>query len=848
VTTYYGVSAPLGSGKTTAAIGFAAYGAQAGEKIVIAQPSIRLIDQSLQQFRETRPNLAVRSIHGESCQNVARGITEHTTSSSGGEVLFITHTALMQCPHWDRRKEWHLIIDEAPQVFWHMEYALPANYGVLLPALSTEPYNIRYSQLVPGNMGLLEEIAENRGGDQVYGLFQELGRKMVSHKWDMFVLNEQWERFQTGLVTDGKLLVFGLADPMIFNGFADVTMMSANLERTIAYQHFVQHGHTFTPQKNITNKLRFTKHDNGDLLTIHYAVEDGSWSKRKRNGKIDLGDEIWTVNDLIVMGTLDLFDDKDFVWLANKDIENSDPFHGRGIKLPHSPHGLNSFQHIHNAAVLPALNPTPALYNFLDEVAHLNPDEIRQAVYHEAVYQAAGRISTRNLNDRAPKHVVVADRAAAEALADLYPGANVMRLPLADLIPESGKSGRRRIHDSDADRKAAYRKRHKTELLRQLDEVNGILSETKLPYTYKDISSLTDEVNGISSETKLPYTYKDISSLTDAAFGGSLFGDVRRKHPFANLSAIPPSDFIAFMRDLHTRNVAKPDSGLWSPSEFESKPGVSTGRGLANITAVHGVFLDNDGGDLSPEEFAAMLPHYMMVIHNSSSSTPDHMKWRAIIPTTCAMTIDVHREMMLQIRQALNRRGYFDKKQLAKKAETGLGGKCHGFDPSKYNAASMFYLPAQAAAGPHASFFHVFDGGKRKAINPYQWIDKTIINHQPEPEPLPATVKSIPAPPVRKDPKLTRALLLIESEKRKHHRQNYEERVDAAIQRWHEHPKGSGNQAFFDLAMALAGAGMERSEIKDTLYAEAAYAHGQDSQRDRRAAISHIMSKLRCAA
>jgi|ERR1019366_528779 hypothetical protein len=105
-----------------------------------------------------------------------------------------------------------------------------------------------------------------------------------------------------------------------------------------------------------------------------------------------------------------------------------------------------------------------------------------------------------------------------------------------------------------------------------------------------------------------------------------------------------------------------------------------------------------------------------------------------------------------------------------------------------------------------------------------------------------------PAPPVRKDPKLTRALLLIESEKQKHHRQNYEERVGAAIERWHGHPKGSGNQAFFELAVALASAGMERSEIKETLYAEAEYAHGTESKRDRRTAIPHIMSKLRCAA
>jgi hypothetical protein len=75
--------------------------------------------------------------------------------------------------------------------------------------------------------------------------------------------------------------------------------------------------------------------------------------------------------------------------------------------------------------------------------------------------------------------VVVADRAAAEALAELYPGADVVRLPFASLIPESAKAGRRRTHVSDAARNVAYRDRRKIDLLAQLDEVDEC--ETKLP-------------------------------------------------------------------------------------------------------------------------------------------------------------------------------------------------------------------------------------------------------------------------------------------------------------------------------------------------------------------------------
>ena len=186
MTTYYGELAPLGSGKTTAAIEFAGYAAQAGQKIAIAQPSIKLIDQSVHQFRNRWPDVAVRAIHSDISPNVAHELTKHTRASSGGEVLFLTHATLMQTPYWDRRKDWRLIIDEAPQVFYHTEFTLPINHHILLPALETVPHNIRYSHLLPGDVSRLEAIAENRGEDQVDALFQEFARMLTSNKWDMF--------------------------------------------------------------------------------------------------------------------------------------------------------------------------------------------------------------------------------------------------------------------------------------------------------------------------------------------------------------------------------------------------------------------------------------------------------------------------------------------------------------------------------------------------------------------------------------------------------------------------------------------------------------------------------------
>ena len=87
------------------------------------------------------------------------------------------------------------------------------------------------------------------------------------------------------------------------------------------------------------------------------------------------------------------------------------------------------------------------------------------------------------------------------------------------------------------------------------------------------------------------------------------------------------------------------------------------------------IWLDCDGGDLRPDEFAAMFPHLTMVLYNSASSTTDAPRWRAVIPTTCAMTIDVHRDILMQLMKSLNQRGYHSKKQLEKREQRGLGGQ-----------------------------------------------------------------------------------------------------------------------------------------------------------------------------
>ena len=329
-------------------------------------------------------------------------------------------------------------------------------------------------------------------------------------------------------------------------------------------------------------------------------------------------------------------------------------------------------------------------------------------------------------------------------------------------------------------------------------------------------------MNETLCERKLPYTYKDISSRPDGQFGGSVFVDIYSKIALDQAGSLAVSDFVAWLRDLHDRIAPKDRAFLWSPAEFDPDMASETSRGLANIKALWGIWLDCDGGDLQPHDFAAMFPHLTMVMYNSASSTKAAPRWRAVIPTTCAMTIDVHRDILMQLMKVLSRRGYYSKKQLEKRAQRGLSGKLHGFDPSKFAACSLFYLPVQAAAGRAASFFMTFDSCKRQAINPYEWIDKTIIDHRPQPKPEPVHTMRQPMPATA-CPRLRQMRELIAEEEADKAETYRVQCQSSAIERWRSAPAKGGNDAFLRLARDLERAGMSLADIGTTLWQEASY-------------------------
>jgi hypothetical protein len=252
-----------------------------------------------------------------------------------------------------------------------------------------------------------------------------------------------------------------------------------------------------------------------------------------------------------------------------------------------------------------------------------------------------------------------------------------------------------------------------------------------------------------------------------------------------------------------------------------------TSRGLGNIRHLRGIWLDNDGGDLTREAFASLLPRLRVVAWNTFSSTPERPRWRAFIPTTEAMSKKAHALIMGEILHRVNKAGYWSAEQLKTrpKAKSRL---LHGFDLSKLTASSLFYLPAQAQH-PKGSFFRDFTGADRGPLEPAKWIKWAAkhgigeVNARPVPRPIlrpiqtcgggTAKLRTIRAAIANAGVNVTRK--------------------QGAISAWRAVSQGSGvgHNEFYRLAVGLRGAGLVGAELESTLDNEAVYARNPTERR-----------------
>ena len=142
-----------------------------------------------------------------------------------GEILFITHSALMLLPYFHRRQDWHVILDEVPQADWCAEFNVPDTHRLITDCFDVDAEaaslaDNRYVRAVPKDHFRLEQMARNKNCDQVWDIFQQFANLLISPHWAAYVLDDQYTNLINGVGERRKLLAFGHLKPSLLDGFA----------------------------------------------------------------------------------------------------------------------------------------------------------------------------------------------------------------------------------------------------------------------------------------------------------------------------------------------------------------------------------------------------------------------------------------------------------------------------------------------------------------------------------------------------------------------------------------------------------------------------------------------------
>ena len=138
-------------------------------------------------------------------------------------------------------------------------------------------------------------------------------------------------------------------------------------------------------------------------------------------------------------------------------------------------------------------------------------------------------------------------------------------------------------------------------MLRQLAEINDA-SFGADPYPdLNEVRSGSDAAAKPCNENTL-YRRDIVTPITI----GTVFGAITHKQAIGHYAYDGDDQFIAELREFHERVLdAKDEAGLISPAHFEADLSPDTCRGLANVRHIRGIWLDNDGGDLSHQQFVS---------------------------------------------------------------------------------------------------------------------------------------------------------------------------------------------------------------------------------------------------
>ncbi|WP_156167100.1 DEAD/DEAH box helicase family protein [Sphingomonas sp. Ag1] len=426
-TTFYSVSAPAGSGKTFSLVRHALLLAQNHQKVLIAQPTKLLIDQTERDLLAHNGNVKVTKIvssTGYASASVNARIVGHMAQATQGqdEILLVSHVALAQLPN-AYRQFWNLFVDEVPGAFTAHKLNIRKSHGYITQHITLD------ADLVPGipvvsasDVGALRALAQNSSQDDAIAVFKKLADDILNPDKVVCVQYDAYNNLLTGAGKAKEIHFFAFQKSDFVQGYASTTIMGANFDDTELAKIWEKvDSINWKPHPVINGNLRYKHHTNGRRLTIKYVIS-GNWSqefgKKSHNGSSVLQSIANLMTDEL---------GEDFLWQSNK--KDEDYLFDEGLKLPQNTQGLNrkAFQRTHGVALVKAINHSTGPAAFLKAIG-LTDEELKITLQYQNEYQAMMRCSLREPNAKEDVTVCVVSEGSARWLAARFPNCNVEQI------------------------------------------------------------------------------------------------------------------------------------------------------------------------------------------------------------------------------------------------------------------------------------------------------------------------------------------------------------------------------------------------------------------------------------
>jgi len=783
----YTINGVCGSGKTQAMIKYVTKHYAADSKFIIAQPTIRLCQETAVFFSQCgiEAQLITSDDQVGSTQAAYKRAISQAIKDKTGCVIITTHRTFLNAdtkPH--QRKRFNVFFDEVPQVdsttYLNLKHSHKSFLADNFEVTSCDENELMAIYIKVGSFSTIDgyRIAGTQRKDLLYtdpALIQFM-ESMLDRNRVNYLNKAKWMLRDS---QEHQLIMHSILQPTAFGGWNSCRIMGANIEDSMMYQIWPHYDVTFAQDLNKEFQLT-TSHDDlkNRKIGIHYFC-GRPWSKHTRDagGLVALNALNKAVNDL--------FGQQPSLVVANNDIESFDLLNS--TRISNICHGINEHRDKHNIMFISALNDVPAHYGFLSRWQGIDATALKKAKGMETMYQAIMRTSLRDKTSTAEVKIVVPDIDAANFLADMLPNATVHAMD--EICHEWGKPqvtrGRPRKEQtvSNTERstkhraaKAARKKAH-DDLLRKITTLHP--DGASIPVTCQDS------------------IYEAKHNLTNAMVAS--WDDIR--------------DLIQTASEL--RYSDKADNSLINFVRFKVN---SATKGKDDIEYVHGIQLDFDGGALPWIDASQLFNDFKHLTYNSFNNGKNgDAKYRIMIPFDTPVTGVQAEQLWDTFKARIESAGYYVGRDAGKSKLPNSG-----LDMSKRPANSFYYAPSKAGVrAKHWSFFDTSCWDRplfNAAIALENWVPKQPVEYYEI------------APVSNAGPALQGMLTALskrcdydgeaEAQKRR------AIKIEKAEQEWRlsQQQAGHGHSGLFTFAWKLLKAGLDKYETKQIMYQNMIYA------------------------